>query len=146
VLAAKQQAAAAAVREKNVSPREEKVVKTTGGRADGPSRSGREGAAACGRRSRTGCGRISTLIKRGLDYLKSGDISAARLVLRRAAQAGNSQAALTLGATFDPKVLADLGVLGFAADVEQARTWYQRAAELGSSEAARRVERLAQVK
>jgi len=86
---------------------------------------------------------IATLIKRAEDFLKIGDIAAARLALRRAAMAGNAQAALTLGMTFDPAVLAEQGVLGLAPDEGQARTWYQRAAELGSSEARRRLERLA---
>jgi hypothetical protein len=86
---------------------------------------------------------IATLLKRAEDFLKIGDIAAARLALRRAAAAGNAQAALSLGMTFDPAVLAEQGVLGLAPDEEQARAWYQRAAELGSTEAPRRLERLA---
>jgi hypothetical protein len=86
---------------------------------------------------------IATLLKRAEEFLKFGDIAAARLALRRAATAGNAQAALALGMTFDPAVLAEQGVLGLAPDVAQARTWYQRAAELGSAEAPRRLERLA---
>jgi hypothetical protein len=85
------------------------------------------------------------LIKRAQDYLKTGDIVSARLALRRVAGAGNAQAALTLGASFDPIVFEEMGVLGFAADVAQARRWYQQAAELGSSEAKRRLERLAKM-
>jgi TPR repeat protein len=86
---------------------------------------------------------LATLIKRGHDFLKAGDIPSARLVLRRAANAGNAQAALALGGTYDGVLLAELGVLGFAADTAQARTWYQRALELGSPEASRRLDRLA---
>jgi hypothetical protein len=85
---------------------------------------------------------LATLMKRGEDFLKNGDIASARLILRRAANAGHAQAALVLGVTFDPRFLAEQGVLGFAPDVAQARAWYERAAELGSSEAARRLERL----
>jgi hypothetical protein len=85
---------------------------------------------------------LATLMKRGEDFLKNGDIASARLILRRAANAGHAQAALALGVTFDPRFLAEQGVLGFAPDVAQARAWYERAAELGSSEAARRLERL----
>ena len=88
---------------------------------------------------------IAVLIKRGQDFLKSGDIASARLVLRRAANAGNAQAALALGATFDRAMLAELGVLGFAPDAAEARAWYQRALELGSTEASRRLDRLAGV-
>ena len=74
---------------------------------------------------------VAALIKRGQEFLKSGDIASARLVLRRAANTGNAQAALTLGATFDGTVLTELGVLGFTRDEEQARIWYRKAAELG---------------
>jgi hypothetical protein len=85
---------------------------------------------------------IAALLKRGQDYLQNGDIVSARLMLRRAAGAGDPHAALLLGATFDPIVLRDLGVLGFMPDPAQARTWYQRAADAGLPEATRRLERL----
>jgi hypothetical protein len=85
---------------------------------------------------------LATLMKRGEDFLKNGDIASARLILRRAANAGHAQAALALGVTFDPRFLAEQGVLGFTPDLAQARAWYERAAELGSTEAARRLERL----
>jgi hypothetical protein len=86
---------------------------------------------------------LATLMRRGEEYLKTGDIAAARLVLRRAANAGHAQAALALGATFDPVILAELGVLGFPPDPAQARSWYDKAARLGLDEAQRRLERLA---
>jgi hypothetical protein len=86
---------------------------------------------------------VAALLRRGEDFFKSGDVPSARIALRRAAQSGNAQAALTLGATFDPLLLAEHGVIGLAPDVAQARHWYQRAATLGSTEAARRLERLA---
>jgi len=85
---------------------------------------------------------VAALLKRGQDYLQNGDIVSARLMLRRAATAGDPHAALLLGATFDPFVLRDLGVLGFTPDPAQARTWYQRAADAGLPEASRRLERL----
>jgi hypothetical protein len=85
---------------------------------------------------------VAALLKRGQDYLQNGDIVSARLMLRRAAAAGDPHAALLLGATFDPTVLRDLGVLGFTPDPAQARTWYQRAADAGLPEAVRRLERL----
>jgi hypothetical protein len=85
---------------------------------------------------------LATLMRRGEDFLKNGDIASARLILRRAANAGHAQAALALGVTFDPRFLAEQGVLGFTPDLAQARAWYERAAELGSTEAARRLERL----
>ena len=86
---------------------------------------------------------MATLLRRGQEFFRTGDISSARHMLRRAAGGGSAQAALALGATFDPDVLAQLGVIGFEPDPAQARAWYQKAAELGSIEATRRLERLA---
>jgi hypothetical protein len=86
---------------------------------------------------------VANLVRRGQDYIKNGDLAAARLVLRRAAGAHNPQAALALGTTFDPLVFDELGVLGFQPDAGQARTWYERADKLGSREARQRLDRLA---
>jgi hypothetical protein len=87
---------------------------------------------------------IDRLIKRGQQLLSAGDIAPARLMLQRAATAGSAQAALMLGGTYDPVVLRELGVLGFAPNPATAREWYQKALELGANEASRRLERLAQ--
>ncbi|MGA8291477.1 MAG: hypothetical protein WB820_03050, partial [Rhodoplanes sp.] len=86
---------------------------------------------------------IATLVKRGQDFIANGDLASARLVLRRAAEGGDAQAALLLGSTFDPATFERLKVLGSAPDPVQARAWYQRAADLGSAEAVRRLEPLA---
>jgi hypothetical protein len=87
---------------------------------------------------------VAALLKNGQDYIANGDISAARIVLRRAAEAGEAPAALALGTTYDPIALKRLNVLGYSPDAAQARSWYQRAVELGSQEAARRLEQLVQ--
>jgi len=79
------------------------------------------------------------LVKRGNDFIADGDLVAARLLLRRAAEAGSAEAALALGATFDPVVMLRLGAIGTTPDITQARQWYQRAAELGSSAASQRL-------
>ncbi len=73
----------------------------------------------------------------------NGDISSARLLLRRAAEAGNAEAALALGSTFDPTVIARLGAIGVRTDAEKAREWYRRAAALGSSLASQQLANLA---
>lgn len=86
---------------------------------------------------------IATLVKRGEDFIANGDLASARLVLRRAAEGGDAQAALLLGSTYDPATFERLKVLGSAPDPVQARAWYQRAADLGSAEAVRRLEPLA---
>jgi hypothetical protein len=85
---------------------------------------------------------LSSLLQRADDFIKSGDLSSARLLLRRAAEAGNVYAALTLAGTFDPNVLSRLGFQEGAADVAMARLWYERAEKFGSAEAPRRLQQL----
>ena len=73
---------------------------------------------------------IAILLKLGKDLLDNGDLAAARLLLRRAAEAGSAEGALMLGTTFDPVELRRLGAIGARPDLAKARQWYQRAAEL----------------
>jgi hypothetical protein len=82
---------------------------------------------------------LEMLVKHGNDFLSNGDLAAARLLFRRAAEGGSAEGALALGATFDPVVMHRLGAVGTAPDPSQARLWYQRAAELGSSTASQRL-------
>jgi len=86
---------------------------------------------------------IKRLLQQGDQFVASGDLVAARLIYRRAAESGSAAAALALGATFDPVVLAKTGARGVGADVEKARMWYEKAREFGSPEAPRRIEMLA---
>ncbi len=86
---------------------------------------------------------VAALIKRAEDFVRGGDIASARIALRRAASAGDARGSLALAKTFDPGFLSEHGVLGFGADVTQARHWYEKAVQLGSTEASRRLERLA---
>jgi TPR repeat protein len=85
---------------------------------------------------------ITTLIDRGSAFLKRGDLASARLLLRRAADAGSADAALMLGSTFDPAFIQQLGVIGIQPDVARARQWYEKAAELGSDTASLRLANL----
>jgi hypothetical protein len=85
---------------------------------------------------------IILLLKRGKDLIATGDLAAARLVLQRAADANHAEAALALGATYDPFVLRELKVYGFTPDAAMARVWYEKAIELGSPAAPRRLEML----
>jgi TPR repeat protein len=87
---------------------------------------------------------MANLLASGRTFLIIGDITAARLAFRRAAESGDAQAALALGGTFDPLVLKALGAVGVAADLAHARAWYQKAAELGSRDAPLRLNELAQ--
>ena len=86
---------------------------------------------------------IASSLKRADDLIASGDLAAARLVLRRAANAGDARAALTLAGTYDPVILEKLGVHGFVPDVAMARVWYEKAKKFGLAEAPRRLELLA---
>jgi hypothetical protein len=86
---------------------------------------------------------VAALAKRGEEFIAAGNITAARLVLQRAAEARDARAALLLGATYDPIMLEKSRVRGFAPDIATARTWYERAKEFGSAEATQRLEMLA---
>jgi hypothetical protein len=86
---------------------------------------------------------IANLLKRGQELATQGDLAGARLLLRRAAEAGDAQAMQALGATYDSTVLTRLKVIGVAPDDARARAWYQRAAAAGAPEAGRRLEQLA---
>lgn len=86
---------------------------------------------------------IAVLLNRGKAFLNDGDVVSARLVLRRAAEAGSAEAALALGASFDPLVIKQTGAVGVRGDAEQARQWYQKAAALGSNVASRQLANLA---
>jgi len=86
---------------------------------------------------------IASSLRRADDLIASGDLAAARLVLRRAANAGDAQAAMTLAGTYDPVILEKLGVHGFVPDVAMARVWYEKAKKFGSAEAPQRLELLA---
>ena len=85
---------------------------------------------------------IADLVERGRVLFESGDVAAARLFFRRAASAGDAAAALAMGATYDPDVLARRFVRGIGANLEEARTWYEKARELGSPEGPGRLETL----
>jgi TPR repeat protein len=86
---------------------------------------------------------IAALIRRADAFVELGDISAARVLLRRAAESRDPRAALALGATYDPTALAKRGVQGLVGDVTTASIWYNLAKQLGSEEAQARIDQLA---
>jgi hypothetical protein len=73
---------------------------------------------------------VIALLARGDSFLARKDISSARLLYERAADAGDGRAALKLGRTFDPAFLyfSQVAVRG---DRAVAEFWYRRARELG---------------
>jgi hypothetical protein len=88
-------------------------------------------------------GEIASSLKRADALIASGDLAAARLVLHRAADAGDARAAMTLAATYDPVILEKLAVRGVVPDMAMARSWYEKARQFGAPEAASRLELLA---
>jgi len=85
---------------------------------------------------------IKFLTRQGEQLAATGDLVTARILFQRAAEVGDATAAMALGATYDPNVLAKLGVARMAADVEKARSWYRKAESQGSAEATRRLRAL----
>ena len=86
---------------------------------------------------------VASMFKRAEALITSGDLAAARLVLRRAAEAGDARAAMMLAGTYDPTVLEKLGVRGVVPDLAMARSWYEKARQSGASGAASQLELLA---
>ena len=82
----------------------------------------------------------AALLKRGIELIASRDFAAARLVLRRAAEAGNARAAFALAGTYNPITLGELQAHGLSPDLATARHWYERAIELGSPDASRELQ------
>jgi len=86
---------------------------------------------------------VAALVRRAQELLASGDLQAARVLLRRAAEAQNARAALLLAKTFDPITLRQLSTADPGPDLAQARNWYQKAKEWGAPEAQRQLDALA---
>jgi len=78
---------------------------------------------------------VGKLMERGAAMMALGDVSAARLLYQRAAEAGNGQAAIELGRTYDPQYLAKTNLVGIKPDPTLASNWYQRALALGDTKA-----------
>jgi hypothetical protein len=86
---------------------------------------------------------IASSLRRADALVASGDLAAARLVLRRGAEAGDARSAMTLAETYDPAILEKLGVHGVVPDLAMARGWYEKAKKFGAKEATQRLELLA---
>jgi TPR repeat protein len=85
---------------------------------------------------------LTSLLKRAKGLLAIGDITSARLLLERAADAQEVEAALMLAGTYDPQVLGSQDLRSVTPDPAAARLWYQKAAQLGSPDAKRRLGQL----
>jgi hypothetical protein len=76
-------------------------------------------------------GRIDDLMAHGQKMIDVGYLAGARAYFKRAAEAGSGEAALKLGATYDPTFIEKIGAQGIKADTKEARAWYERAKQLG---------------
>ena len=79
---------------------------------------------------------LAILLDRGAAMLATGDISAARLLYKRAANSGSARAAAQIGRTYEPTFLANRRAIGIQADPTIAAGWYRRALSLGGTKAA----------
>ena len=68
---------------------------------------------------------------KGNSLLQSGDIISARQFFMKASELGNAQGSFGVARSYDPKVFAQLNVVGLQPDPAQAATWYQKAAQAG---------------
>ncbi|SDT26310.1 hypothetical protein [Bradyrhizobium canariense] len=82
---------------------------------------------------------LAGMMKRARSLIATGDISSARLLLERAAEAQEASAAFLLGQTYDPAVLGTPDLRSITPDPATARSWYEKAAQLGSPDAQQRL-------
>ncbi len=77
------------------------------------------------------------MLAKARDFAKAGDLAAAFLVFRSAAETGNATAEIELAAFYDP--LTSPPKAGFTPDGVRAADWYERAALAGQPEAQRKL-------
>ncbi len=82
---------------------------------------------------------LMRLLARGELLIDTGEVEAARTLLRTAAEAGSVAAALKLAETYDPGEVQRLGMAVASADPSLAARWYERAEALGSQVASARL-------
>src|SRR3978361_1835417 len=73
---------------------------------------------------------LAALLKRAKGLLAVGDITSARLLLERAADAQEAEAALMLAGTYDPQVLGTRDMRSITPDPATPRLWCQHTAPL----------------
>jgi hypothetical protein len=88
---------------------------------------------------------IAAKMKIGVELMTYGEVTAARVMFQRVAEASDGAGAFALAETYDPLVLGGLRLRErVMPNIALARTWYERARDLGSLEARDRISRLAQ--
>ncbi len=86
---------------------------------------------------------IAALLKRAETLMANGDLPAAQLLLQRLSETHNARAAYDLATTYDPAVIAALGVVTASPDLALARKWYERARDWGAVDASAKLNALA---
>jgi hypothetical protein len=86
----------------------------------------------------------NVLFDKALERFKKGDVAGARAIFEVLAIKGDPDAAIAMGETYDPVVLAQLFVKGLQPDEAKAITWYKKAEELGDRRAKTRLNALNQ--
>lgn len=81
-------------------------------------------------------------LRRGLNMLASGNVSAAQLLLQRSAELGNGEAAYALATTYDGAPGAPRSGSAVRPNSDLAWRWYERAQELGVADARKRLDEL----
>ena len=79
--------------------------------------------------------RIAGLMAHGKKMIDVGYLAGARAYYKRAAEAGSAEAALAVGATYDPAFIDAIKAHGTPPDPEAAKSWYERADALGLKDA-----------
>jgi hypothetical protein len=86
---------------------------------------------------------LQAMMRKGDEQMSVGNVSAARLLYRHAAESGLAAAAMALAASYDAEELRKLRVMGgVQPDPKQAQAWYEKARELGAEGARERLQRL----
>lgn len=88
--------------------------------------------------------RIDDLIAHGHKMIAVGYFAGARAYYQRAAEAGSEEAALAVGATYDPVFISALRVQGIKPDRVAAEIWYKRASAFGLTDRAAKLASLKQ--
>jgi hypothetical protein len=115
-------------------------------RADGTAREksslviAMPGAAAQIAKDTDDDGGLDPNVRRDVDQgevqIDNGNLQGARILFKRAAANGSARAAMLLGGSYDPSLIAAYKTaIPPKADIAEARRWYQRAIELGGSRA-----------
>jgi hypothetical protein len=76
------------------------------------------------------------LVTKGDSLLQSGDLVSARQFYLKASDMGSAKGSFGVARTYDPKIYAQLNVVGLEPDAAQAASWYQKAAQAGVVDAA----------